>query len=96
MWVNYLTGQTVTLMLISCGLAYLFIRDWAVNEFYLSPEMMYAGWIMINLTLIITFMVALFSDTIPLFSSSIFCFTLSFKIMIKNLSRFYILASFHV
>eukprot|EP00597_Dinobryon_sp_UTEXLB2267_P013680 CAMPEP_0170107482 /NCGR_PEP_ID=MMETSP0020_2-20130122/5999_1 /TAXON_ID=98059 /ORGANISM="Dinobryon sp., Strain UTEXLB2267" /LENGTH=1426 /DNA_ID=CAMNT_0010332015 /DNA_START=627 /DNA_END=4904 /DNA_ORIENTATION=+ len=90
-WVSTLCGQTVTLMLLSCGLGYLFVRDWAVNEFYLSPELILAGRVMINLTLLITFCVALFSDSIPLFSSSIFCFTLAFKIMAKNLSRHYLL-----
>ena len=90
-WVNYLCGETVTLFLIVCGLGYLFVRDWAVNEFYLSPELTVVGGILINLTLFITFMAALFSSSIPLLSSSVFCFTLCFKIMIKNLSRRYLL-----
>lgn len=82
-WVNVLVGEVVTLLLIIGVVAYIYFRDWATNDFYLSPELLILGGYAIKLVLFITFCVALFSSMNPIFAISVFCFTLMFQLMLS-------------
>jgi hypothetical protein len=78
-WVSVLVGEVTTLMLIIAIIAYVYLRDWATNDFYLSPELLILGGYAIRITLFVTFCVAFFGSGNPIFSLSVFCFTLMFE-----------------
>jgi hypothetical protein len=78
-WVNVLVGEIVTLLLIIAIIAYVYLRDWAMNDFYLTPELLILGGYAIKLTLFITFCISFFGSDNPIFAISVFCFTLMFQ-----------------
>mmetsp|Transcript_3801 Transcript_3801/g.8225 ORF Transcript_3801/g.8225 Transcript_3801/m.8225 type:complete len:1376 (+) Transcript_3801:50-4177(+) len=78
-FVDILVGQVATLLLIVLLVAYVFVRDWAKNDFYLSPELLVVGRYAIYLTLFITFMVAFFTPANPIFAASVFAFVTMFQ-----------------
>ena len=82
-WVSILIGEIVTLLIIIGLIGYIYFRDWAMNNFYLSPELLILGNYGIKITLIITILVSFFSSNNPIFSLSVFFFTLIFQISLK-------------
>ena len=58
-WISELVGTLGVLLLLTVCISYFFVRDWATNDFYVSPEMKKIGDIMIRFTLFILFCVSL-------------------------------------
>lgn len=85
-WIDEVSGLVVTLLIIIGTIAYIYIRDWASNDFFLSPSMLLLGKWMIRFTLFISFCVALFNDANPIFAISVFCFTFAFGCFTQILS----------
>ena len=102
LWIDYWLGIVCTLILLSIGFSYFFVRDWATNDFYISPEMLNIGNLMILLILFILFCVSLFSETNPVFPLSVFFFVLvgrlttniASKIMMSNTESIYFISPF--
>ena len=86
-WVSFTVGQVATLLLILAVVAYIYLRDWATNDFYLSPELSILGGYAINLTIFITFCVAIFSTGNPIFPASVCCFTIMFRFLTRVVHR---------
>ena len=80
-WVDVLVGQIFTLLFLAGMSAFLYLRDWSSNDYFLSPELIRMGKLSINLTLFITFLVSIFSTSNPIFAISVFCFVLQFKFL---------------
>ena len=78
-WIDALVGQIFTLLFLAGMIAFLYLRDWSSNDYFLSPELIRIGKLSINLTLFITFLVSIFSSSNPIFAISVFCFVLQFK-----------------
>lgn len=79
LWIGYLFGNICLLLLLSAVGAYFFTRDWAINDFFLSPEMATIGNYVIKFILFVTFLTALFSESNPIFVISVFMVTLIFQ-----------------
>ncbi len=75
-WIGELVGTLGVLLLLVLFFSYFFVRDWATNDFYVSPEMRKIGDLIIKLTLFITSLVALFSPQNPIFPLSVVFFIL--------------------
>lgn len=75
LWVSQLFGQICTLLLLIGAFGYLFIRDWAINDFFLSPEYSLVLSIMVQIIISISLMVAVFSNQNPIFALSVFFIT---------------------
>jgi hypothetical protein len=91
LWLGDLIGNVFLLALLSATVAYVFVRDWAINDFFLSPEMGAVGKMMINFVLFVTFLVALFSETNPIFPISVFLFVLVCSELSSLFTRYMIL-----
>ena len=79
LWIGVTVGK-ITLIFMLLGITgYVFVRDWAINDFFLSPELSTVGTHMIKLTLVITLFIAVTSSDNPFFSLSVFFFTLIAK-----------------
>jgi hypothetical protein len=86
-WVSFLVGNTAVLLMLVVCFGYVFVRDWAANQFYLSVSLTLIGGIMIDFILFITFMTALFWPKNPIFPLSVFFFTYIFKCCSKIATR---------
>ncbi|CAM9318942.1 unnamed protein product, partial [Ectocarpus fasciculatus] len=87
-WISALVGNVAILLLLVVCVGYVFVRDWAANQFYLSGNLTFAGNCMINFILFITFLVSLFNSGNPIFPLSVFFFTYIFKCCTKIATRF--------
>ena len=90
LWLGYLIGNIFLLMLLTLTASYIFVRDWAINDFFLSPEMNMLARTCINIVLFVTFFVALFSSGNPI-SISLFLFVLVCKELSLLFSRYIIM-----
>ena len=90
LWIGILFGQICTLALLVGAFGYLFIRDWAINDFFLSPEYTRILGIIVQIILGISLMVAVFSNQNPLFALSVFFFTFIFRSVAGLATRFMI------
>ena len=86
-WADSTLGTVCILILLVSMFGYLFARDWATHDFFLSPEFRVLGDTILKAILLITFLVTLFLPTIPLFPLSVFFFTLIFRCSTKIISR---------
>lgn len=86
-WVSTLFGQIFTLVILVVMIGYLFVRDWALNDFFLSPELSMIGNFIIQFILFITICVSLFSSQNPIFSLSVFFMTFIFKFLMSIIAR---------
>lgn len=91
LWLGNLVGNIFLLMLLTVTASYIFVRDWAINDFFLSPEMNALAKVCINIVLLTTFLEALFSATNPIFSISLFLFVLVCKELSSLFSRYIII-----
>ena len=78
-WIDPILGQVATIMLLTSCIGYIFIRDLASNEFFLSYEYGTIGDLMMKFIMFVTFLTSLFSATNPLFAISVFFFALIFQ-----------------
>eukprot|EP01038_Epipyxis_sp_PR26KG_P011932 gene11932-15972_t len=90
-WASYIGGVVSTLILLVSIFGYYYIRDWTANDFFLSPELKKLGNIMINITIFISFCVAVFRSINPILSISIFFFALGFKYFSKAFSKIFLM-----
>lgn len=90
LWINYLIGEIATLILLACGIGYFFVRDWAKNDFFLSPELTWVGSSIIQVILFFTFFIGLLSSQNTLFTISLFFFCLIFRSCARIGTRFMI------
>lgn len=88
LWINYLIGNIALIFLLVSGFGYIFVRDWATNDFFLSPEMATLGMYMIYATLIITFGISIFMGSNPTFPLSLFFFSWIFICVMEIVTRF--------
>lgn len=86
-WINFAAGLVTTLLVFLCIVAYVFVKDWATNDFYLSPEMITLGNFVIYLSLLINSLVALALSRNNIYPISVFCFTLAFKYATNIIQR---------
>eukprot|EP00606_Chrysophyceae_sp_TOSAG23-5_P000052 GSChrysophyteH2.ASY1.ANO1.1648.1 assembled CDS len=78
-WIGATLGKICLIFLfVGCG-GYFFVRDWAINDFFLSPELSKVGGYMISLVVYITFFVSLLSEDNPIFTLSVFFLALGFR-----------------
>ena len=71
-WIGNTLGK-IFLILNFIGIGgYIFVRDWAINDFFLSPELSGIGSYVIKITVYITLLTSLFSSGNPVFSLSVF------------------------
>jgi hypothetical protein len=87
LWINLVVGLLFTLAMIISGIAYLLIKDWARNNYFLSPELRAFGYIVIYLTIFLSFMIAVFREENPVFPLSVGLFTLAFLYLLKIINR---------
>lgn len=90
LWINIVLGQVATICFLTAAIGYIFIRDWAVNDFFISREFGIIGSWILNIILFFTFFIGLFSASNPIFSFSVFFFTLIFKYTSRIVTRFII------
>ena len=90
LWISYLMGNVFLLVLLTGTVGYAFVRDWAINDFFLSPELSTAGGWMITIILYSTGAASLLSESNPLFSISVFFFTLIAQQTTKLVVRYMI------
>ena len=87
-WLGALIGNISILILLTVTVAYVFVRDWAINDFFLSPRMAWVANKVIKFVLFVTFLTALFSTTNPIFPISVFLFTLVCQELSSLFSRY--------
>eukprot|EP00605_Chrysophyceae_sp_TOSAG23-4_P002684 GSChrysophyteH1.ASY1.ANO1.2961.1 assembled CDS len=78
-WVGVTLGKICLIFLIIGIGGYFFVRDWAINDFFLSPELTRIGVYVIQVTIYTTLLVALFSSDNPIFSLSVFFLACGFR-----------------
>lgn len=88
MFANYTVGLVFTLGLVISSIAYLYIKDWAKNDYFLSPELNTAAVYLIRLTLFLSFCTAIFQAVNPIFPISVFVFTIAFQYVLKIFARY--------
>eukprot|EP01041_Mallomonas_annulata_P001607 gene1607-3102_t len=86
-WIDYTVGIVFTLFLLVGVFGYKFARDWSASNFFLSPRFQLIGEILIRFILVITFLISLFQEEIPLFALSVFFFTLMFRCLLHIIAR---------
>lgn len=91
LWINLVVGLLFTLSMIIAGIAYLYIKDWARNDYFLSPELRLLANIIINLTIFLSFATAVFRSANPIFPISVFIFAIAFKYVMKIIARLSVL-----
>jgi hypothetical protein len=91
LWINEVVGLLFTLSMLITGIAYLFIKDWAKNDYFLSPELRILGTVILNLTVFLSFMTAIFRPENPIFPLSVFIFAIAFKYILKIIQRITVL-----
>jgi hypothetical protein len=90
LWISSLLGKIFALLLFCTAVGYLFVRDWAINNFFLSPGFAKLGHFLSQVTMLVSLATALLSSENPSFSLSIFCFVFIFSSISKIASRFMI------
>lgn len=90
-WINYIAGICFTLVLLCCGFAYYYLKDWADNDYFLSPELAVLGKYMMLFAMFISFCVALFRPSNPTFAWSVFFFIWAARYILRVLARVMIL-----
>ncbi len=91
-WINYTVGIVFTLFLLVVGFAYIYIKDWATNDYFLSPQLATGGKMAIQFTMFISFCVALFRDGYDTsFAVSVFFFAWAFYRGLAALGRYTLL-----
>jgi hypothetical protein len=66
LWINTLIGNIFLLLFLISIFAVIFVRDWAVNDFYSSPTMKFWGNMMLDFIMFVTFLVGLFGAGNPI------------------------------
>jgi hypothetical protein len=74
LWVSLVVGQISTIFLLCGSMGYIFVRDWAVNDFYLSPQLGSVANYVLNFVQFICFAVALLTNGNPTFALSLYFF----------------------
>ena len=89
LWVSNTAGAVFTVGMLISFVCYGFIRDWATNDFFLSPNYIWLGNAMINLVIFITFMASVFStEGNPLLQVCIMFFAIMFRQGMKIFARY--------
>lgn len=86
-WVGTVIGNIGLLMLLACMVGYVFARDWATNDFFLSAKLTKTGDYVLQLIIVVTFLVSLFYPDNPAFPLSVFFFTFVFRCASKIFGR---------
>jgi len=76
MWLSTLLGNVMVLVLLTIIVSYLFIREWATNDFHMSPRMIHAANEIVYAIVTILAIVSVFSASNPIFPLSVLFFTL--------------------
>jgi len=88
LWIDTLFGQVCTIVLLVGIFGYVFIRDWAMNDFFPSPEYsLMLNWI-IRIIIFITVLVAVFSNQNPIFALCVFFMTLLGTVIARLVTRY--------
>ena len=66
LWINTLIGNIFLLLFLVSIFAVIFVRDWAVNDFYSSPTMKFWGNMMLDFIMFVSFLVGLFGAGNPI------------------------------
>jgi hypothetical protein len=86
-WVGVVIGNIGLLMLLTSMIGYIFARDWATNDFFLSETLTMAGDYVLQFIILITFLTSLFYPDNPAFPLSVFFFTFVFRCATKIFGR---------
>jgi hypothetical protein len=78
-WFGSLVGNLALLLFLAAGTFFIFVRDWAQNNFYLSEELTAIADKILTFILVITGLTSLFYPENPVFPLSVFFFTLLLK-----------------
>lgn len=89
-WLNYTAGICFTLLLLVSGFSYYYLKDWADNDYFLSPELATMGRYVILFSMFISFCVALFRPENPIFAWSVFFFLWMARYVFRVTSRYMI------
>eukprot|EP01039_Chlorochromonas_danica_P003213 gene3212-3519_t len=84
---NITSGSALTIFLLAVILFTIYLRDWADNDHFLSPELVSLGRWMIYITLIVTFCVAAFREENPIFPLSVFFYTATVPFVLRLVGR---------
>lgn len=87
LWISTLVGIICLLILLTVFVGFFFIRDWATNDFYVSPEMLRIGGYIISFILLVTAMNSIFSSTNPILSLCVFFVTLICRLSSRIFSK---------
>ena len=87
-WMGDTTGWVFFLFMVLSGFSYVFIRDWATNDFFLSPEYILLGNVCVQVIVFITIMASAFSAYNPLIAMCVFFFTVMFRQAMKLVARY--------
>lgn len=101
-WISDLVGVIVLLLLLTVIVGYVFVRDWALNDFWMSPEMSRIGENIILLIIFITGLISLFSANNPALPLSVFfvtiigrlSFSIASKVVLKSRDTIYFFSPF--
>ena len=88
LWWSQMIGQICLMMFFVTIFAGIFIRDWAVNDFYVSAKMRFWGNAMLDFIMFVTFLVGLLGSGNPIMAWSVFFFAYLAKKVAKLLGRF--------
>ncbi len=91
-WIDYNIGLVFTCALLAGAVGYFFIRDWALNDFYISPAFSSMGSIMITIIIYVTaFMIidpfGMVNSKNPIFTMCIFLLALTLRSIAKLMLR---------
>jgi hypothetical protein len=86
-WVGVVIGNIGLLMLLTSMIGYIFARDWATNDFFLSENLTKAGDYVLQFIILVTFLTSLFYPDNPAFPLSVFFFTFVFRCASKIFGR---------
>lgn len=78
-WFGSLIGNLALLLFLSGATFFIFVRDWAQNNFFLSEELTAIADKILTIVLVITGLTSLFFPENPIFPLSVFFFTLLLK-----------------
>ena len=78
-WFGTLPGNLALLLFLSVGTAFIFVRDWAQNNFFLSEQLTSIADKILTFILVLTGLISLFYPQNPVFPLSVFFFTLLLK-----------------
>lgn len=86
-WLNYVAGICFTLVLLVAAFVYYYLKDWADNDYFLSPELASLGKYVMLFSMFIAFCVALFRPQNPTFAWSVFFFIWMFRYVFRIAAR---------